>query len=137
MLTCLCSPALDDGAGVPATVAREAVSGSALVKQAVFASVFCAFSVIFAVKRLLGTPLSQSRYSGSHLIENMHPQTRKLFLYSSSDIITNAKLLREFVAKHGGDSFDFGESKHVQHFKTFPKLYEEKVQEWLGKMKKD
>lgn len=120
-------PSLDDTAAVPATVAREAIGGSPLVKRLVFSSVFGVFHVIFTLKRWLGTPFSQSQYSGANLIQNMNPRAKKLFFYSSKDVITDAALLRDFVQKIGGDSFDFGDSKHVQHFRKYPELYEERL----------
>ena len=71
----------------------------------------------------MGRKFDGRRYVGAHLISTLPTTAKKLFLFSSADVITNATLLKEFVVEQRGQGFDFLDSKHVQHFRKYPEMY--------------
>lgn len=120
------APALDETAIVPATVVRDSgVVSQPWLKQLLFMMVYTIFSFLGLVGRLFGKSFSPRRYFGVQSLADA--KAKKLFLFSDADEITNAAMLRKFIAEVGGDSFDFQTSKHVSHFRSFPAEYENQV----------
>jgi hypothetical protein len=123
------SPCLEESAAIPALAVREAVPGPFWFKQFLYLMIFSVFTVWIALGRATGRSFSPRVYFGVPLILKSNAQ--KLFLFSSTDPFTDSKLLKEFIAKVGGYSFDFGDSKHVQHYRTYPELYRQEMQKFL------
>ena len=116
------SPSLDLSYKVPATVVAEALNIKAL-KGVIWWITYVFLTVISSI---FGRP-DLVGFFGFDRFVNLHG--KKLFLYSSADIITNAEMLRGFIAKTpNSESHDFIDAPHVALFPKYPKVYAEKIQ---------
>jgi hypothetical protein len=127
-------PALDVSPTVPATVVFEAVNGPKAMKTILFWFTYVMIWFFTLIGSVTGKGFRPQTYFGFSKIENdISQNVKKLFLYSEVDTIANAKLLREYISKIGGKGFDFGDSKHVQHFRKYPHLYRQQIEETFFK----
>merc|ERR1711916_52617 len=131
------APSLEDSARVPALVFSESVPKEyQLAKTFVYYTTFFMLAMLRFVGDLLriNSHAKVQEYFGTRFVKNNlkhHPNV--LFLYSSSDPITNSGLLEAFVKSNLDYPrlFDFGDSEHVAHYRKYPTLYKSKIKELI------
>lgn len=124
------APSLDTSPKTPATVVSAAIGNApSWFKAMVYYIIFGWIWILSKIGGLFGRMPDLHGYFGVPLLGRM--KTPSLFLYSAADEITDANMLRDFLARRmdpkRSTSHDFQDSPHVQHFRHHRKEYSDLV----------